>query len=691
MAELSVYYWLGILLVLLLLLVAAWLLLRNRQLERDNRCLHQQNRNRMAWWWQGPDLLVRLDAGGKILEFNHAGAGLDLRDDALFIDLLPESSRDYFLQAFQGALVGAAPDAFEVLHEDGLSASEILLTGISSDGERQVMVVVHDLTRIAVSRQQLIADKDQAERANLAKSRFLASMSHEIRTPMTGLLGMVSLMEQTDLNEEQQGFQRVIQSSSEHLLAIINDILDISRIDAGKMSLEEEVFDLPELVQNLLDMVSGKVQEKRLSLQSFVDDQLPDKLVGDPMRIRQILINYLNNAIKFTREGHVLLRVALVRDLHSSVQLRFSVEDSGIGIGANRVMALFEEYSFAHGRISADAGGSGLGLSICQRLAKLMNGHVGVVSSPGIGSNFWFDVTLPVAVCEQKPQPATLLPTEKSIWIVDDLLVNRTLLISVARSMDMMSRDFTSAAELLPLLANEQPALLVISQRCYEESPAEFRRLLQQRQMHVGLSSPDVLTTGKNELLAAGIGAYWDWPISQSNLKELLNVLLHTALPVPQLITRASRYLHRRHDEQVAPVLADNADVLQGCRILLAEDNPVNQKVAGQMLKRLGCEVTIVDNGQQAVQKSAEAEFDLLLMDCHMPVMDGMQACQEIRQREQRQGLVALPIVALSADVMADRKAECEAVGMNGYLAKPIRLEDLRRELPEFLAPVIHR
>ncbi len=652
-------------------------------------------------WQNNPELLVLMDKHGRIERCNqqplrslrsNADHDADLVIGNLFSDLLPEESQLDFRAAFRSATDQRLPASFSISLSAPVRRFLVTVRPLSVESgplqpepqacDPRILIVVQDVTESHRNEQQLINDKLRAERASLAKSRFLANMSHEIRTPMTGLLGMVSLMEQTTLSEEQANFLRVIQSSSDHLLSIVNDILDISKIEAGKLTLEEEAFDLSNMVETLLDMVGSKAQEKKLVMQSFIDDDTPPLMVGDSIRLRQILMNFLTNAIKFTEKGHVLLRVVVVRHLSSAVHLRFSVEDSGIGIRADRAMGLFDEYVLGHDQLSTAAGGTGLGLSICKRLAELMGGQVGVVSTPGIGSNFWFDITLSVATCDA-PEPVTEFAAKgQSLWICDDLQVNRTLLISIARKLGMTTREFGSSDEMMPLLVRESPSLIVISRNIWEASDGEFQTYLKNHPTRVAMSSPDVLTHDGEELVEQGIHAYWDWPISQTNLSDLLARLLQQDPTSQHLVTRFSRAPASPKRSMTA---RQSVPELAGAKVLLSEDNPVNQRVASQMLSRLGCVVTVANNGQEAVNLVREQRFDLVLMDCHMPVLDGLDASRAIRAWEAENQKVPVPIVALSADVMSDRKVECEEAGMDGYLSKPIRLNELKRELPAFI------
>ncbi|ASP40313.1 hybrid sensor histidine kinase/response regulator [Bacterioplanes sanyensis] len=391
---------------------------------------------------------------------------------------------------------------------------------------------VSDRLMLAAAHQQ----RYQAlERQSQARSRFLASMSHEIRTPMTGLLGTVSLLEQTQLDEEQQQLLQTLQHSAEHLLTIINDILDLSKIEAGKLPINQQAFDPRQLLNELLQSVEGFSAGKSIALSVSVASSVASRLSGDPVRIRQIIMNFLTNAIKFTEQGSIDVELKPVAE--NSNTLVFSVTDSGDGIGATQALHLFEEY--AQGQQATNVtSGTGLGLHICKRLAKLMNGRVGVISMPGEGASFWLELTL--------------LPVQEAV----------------------------------PDKADKSP-------------------------------------------------------------------------------------------EQ----LDDDSD-LEGARILLAEDNLVNQKVAIQMLERLGCHVVLAANGEEAVHHWQNQPVDLVLMDCHMPVMDGIEATRQIRALEQDGHT---PIVALSADVMGEQRRACEEAGMDGYLSKPVRIQELRQQLPKFM------
>ncbi|MGB1091055.1 MAG: response regulator [Oceanobacter sp.] len=666
-----------------LLMVIFWLLRRNSSLANDCCQLELVNKEHLARLEHLPFNLLELDASGQVVACNLYSIGIDLETSIPLDEQLSGNSRSEFAGLLASARSSNMPVTIKLVFR-GYELRTFLGQLVElpeRSGRTSTLIGFVETTSYEEERTDLKSERDKALRASDAKSRFLANMSHEIRTPMTGLLGMVSLMEQTRLSDEQRGFQNIIQSSSEHLLAIVNDILDISKIDAGKLTIEQEAFDLHELISSLLDMVGNKAQEKNLVLQSFVDESLPPLFLGDPIRIRQVLINFLNNALKFTHQGHVLLRVVRVNNNKSTMGLRFSVEDSGVGISANALSNLFEEYTLAHGRMSENAGGTGLGLSICQRLAKLMGGRVGVLSTPGVGSNFWFDINLSVASTELIEPDTSAASSDLEIWICEAQQVYRTLVVSVGRQAHMTPKILSTQEGLLALIEDGKAADLVVMSAAYwSRLDGRIQDWIDRHQPRLVVSGVDNLADDGQELLKRGACGYWEWPISQANLADLFNRVMKQSAPFTQLVTRFNRYQTSFGDET-------GKDMFSGVAVLLVEDNKVNQKVARQLLNKLGCQVTIADNGKIAVDLSAEKSFDLILMDCHMPVMDGLDACRHIRSREASHKLPHTPIVALTADVMEEIRHACAEAGMDGYLCKPIRLEELRKELPTYLNP----
>ncbi|WP_430461906.1 response regulator [Thalassolituus sp. LLYu03] len=666
---------------LFLVLLIAALLFVIRKLQRAlTKARRTEHRYRLLWQ-KIPDVITELDTAGRILSVNRLmdGFSMDGVVGKLGRDLLMPDQVEIFEQNLAHALTTLTPAVYEIsLTGDAGQVSWLRnqLVPVQEFGALTgVLVISTDITEPLQAREILRREKVAAQEESLSKSRFLASMSHEIRTPMTGLIGMVSLLEQTELTTEQQGFVRIIQQSSDHLLSIVNDILDSSKIDANMLTIEQEVFSVRELVDGLLSMMAARAREKGLAMQSFVDHHIPAYLLGDAVRIRQILMNYLTNALKFTEQGHVLLRLVLVSSQQSRLRIRFSVEDSGIGISTEQARTIFDEYSTAHGRLSTLAGGTGLGLSICRRLATLMGGRVGVASSVGTGSHFWLDLELAAAVAEDAPDSESEGLQDLAIWVLDELQVNRSLVVSVARHIPTRVREFPEFVQVeLALQKSEAPAVLIVAERILHQHEASFRQLAD-KGVRLAVTSATAAVPDERQLAAVGARAYWDWPVGQEQLRRMLIRLLKDELPPYGVMTRFDTARRKATQSPLAGA--------SGLRVLLAEDNLVNQKVAAQMLRRLGCDVVVSADGRAAVEQCRQHKFDLVLMDCHMPVMDGLEATRAIRELP---GCERLPVLALSADVMAEQKAACEAAGMNGYLTKPVRIEDLRTALEPYQA-----
>ncbi|NRA23792.1 MAG: response regulator [Oleispira sp.] len=649
-------------------------------------------------WGYVPDVITEIDYEGKILTVNRAVNGFieaEVIGHSIFEFLSPEG-KNIFSESLQDAIDKKEPQRYELELKNAaknLEYSSEKCTDIDSvwisnriipiiDNLKiiSLLVITTDITEQKKAHQILITSKANAEKANAAKSQFLASMSHEIRTPMTGMLGMASLLEQTQLNHEQQECVSTIQHSAEHLLSIINDVLDLSKIEANKLTIENESFDLALLMSSLIDMVGSKAKEKGLNIQAFIEEKTPRFIISDSVRLRQILMNFLTNAIKFTMKGHVILRVVALQVNDSSARLRFSVEDSGIGMAADKAAYIFDEYTNAHGPQSVKMGGVGLGLNICRRLANMLGGEVGVVSTPNLGSNFWLDLEVAVACSETHMVVEPVKPLSESVvglsaWVVDEVKVNRLLMKEVAKRTGLAVKEFNQIGEVLFELEKQSPKLLVFSR---ELGPSKIDKLIRgirdiDDSVFLAMTTVEAINLDYDALIEQGVHAYWEWPLGQQELSSILERLFSHDWQVQpnNLITRYKRSL-----------LA--VDVQANCRgkILLAEDNLVNQKVASQMLKKMGFDVDIAADGEEALAAWKRQEYDLILMDCHMPVMDGLQATRMIRMQEESHDT---PILALTADVISDRKSECLAAGMDGFMSKPIRMDALRKELLKYI------
>jgi signal transduction histidine kinase/CheY-like chemotaxis protein len=522
------------------------------------------------------------------------------------------------------------------------------------------------LDRIESSRDAENA-RDRAEAASRSKSEFLARMSHEIRTPMNGVLGMTELLRSTRLDTRQQQYTRAIAESAEALLLIINDILDVSKIEAGRMRLDEASFDLEQLMEQSAELLAGRAHQKGLDLICRISPALHMAYRGDAMRLRQILVNLLGNAVKFTPRGQVLLQVETLEGGASGKSiLRFEVSDTGIGIRPENQELIFESFSQEDGSTTRRFGGTGLGLSISKQLVGLMHGQIGVRSVVGEGSSFWFTVEL-----EREADGGRTAASEPlaglRILVVDDNPLNRQILDEQLRGWQVDVVTAEDAAEGLRLLQEFQDAgrsfdLAILDYHMPLMNGMDLVRVMRGRPAFrdlpvVMLSSMSGLAEPDNKSL--GVCAWLTKPVRRANL--------HTAL-VGVL----------RPDESFPAATTDNTELpLLGLRVLLVEDNPVNQAVAIGMLEQIACKVRTSADGLDALQCFRQESFDLILMDCQMPELDGYEATRRLRQIEASDGRTPTPVVALTANALEGDRERCLEAGMDEYLSKPFTAQQL--------------